>query len=272
MKYIAVVTLALSLSGPALAQSRDETLADIRQQLGFLFAEIQNLKRELSTTGAVGLGTVSGESVLQRLDSLEGEFQRVTGKLEELEFRIGRIVSDGTNRIGDLEFRLVELEGGDVSTLGETSTLGGETGSTTTLPVVTTPETTAEVAISEQVDYERALEAFESGDYTSAVNQFQAFATNYPGGPLTSDAHFWRGEALAAQELWSKAARAFLESFSSGPEADIAPRALFRLGVSLDRIGQTNEACLTLNEVLLRYPGQGAAKDAEAEMQTLACN
>ena len=41
--------------------------------------------------------------------------QRLTSKSEELENRINRIVSDGTTRIGDLEFRLVELEGGDVS-------------------------------------------------------------------------------------------------------------------------------------------------------------
>ena len=57
---------------------------------------------------------------------MESELQRLTSKTEELENRVNRIVADGTRRIGDLEFRLVELEGGDVGALGQTSTLGGE--------------------------------------------------------------------------------------------------------------------------------------------------
>jgi len=32
---------------------------------------------------------------------------RLNSKAEELENRINRVVTDGTNRIGDLEFRLV---------------------------------------------------------------------------------------------------------------------------------------------------------------------
>jgi hypothetical protein len=59
------------------------------------------------------------------VNSIEAELSRLTARTEELSNRIDRIVADGTNRIGDLEFRLVELEGGDVSRLGETSTLGG---------------------------------------------------------------------------------------------------------------------------------------------------
>lgn len=271
---ITVLMLIFALWMPAagLAQSRGETLADIRQQLSFLFVEIQNLRRELSTTGGFSSGGVTGDTTLQRLDSLESEFQRVTGKVEELEFRIGQIVADGTNRIGDLEFRLVELEGGDVSTLGETSTLGGETLASNSLPPITPPGTSGEVAVSEQVDYERAIDAFENGEFQSAANQLLDFTSAYPGGPLTGDAHFWRGESYAALDVWNKAARAFLESFSSSPQAGIAPRALFRLGVSLDRIGQTQEACLTLNEVLVRYPSDSAAEDADAEMRALACN
>ena len=36
------------------------------------------------------------------------------------------IVSDGTNRVRDLEYRLVELEGGDVSKIDFATTLGGD--------------------------------------------------------------------------------------------------------------------------------------------------
>ncbi len=107
------------------AQDRDETLADIRQELSVLYVEIQKLKRELSTTAGASSGG-SGGTFLDRISAIEAELQSVTAKTEELELRINRVVQDGTNRIGDLEFRLVELEGGDVSQLGETTTLGGD--------------------------------------------------------------------------------------------------------------------------------------------------
>ena len=100
----AALIFCLSLAMPLPLAAQDPTLADIRQELSVLFVEVQKLKRELSTTG--GVSTNIGGDTLQRVDLIEAELQRLTAKTENLEFRIGRVVSDGTNRIGDLEFRL----------------------------------------------------------------------------------------------------------------------------------------------------------------------
>ncbi|MCB1368863.1 MAG: tol-pal system protein YbgF [Rhodobacteraceae bacterium] len=265
-----LLVLALVLGGTsATAQTRRETLADIRQELSFLYVEIQRLKQEQSTTGD-GV-TVSGSGTpLKRLDAVEGELQRITGKVEELEFRIDRIVRDGTRRIGDLEFRLVELEGGDISKLGETTTLGGEP--LKTPPAVVVPDSSgSEMAVSEQSDYAAARKAFDDGDHAQAAEMFAAFAEAYPGGPLTPEAQYYRGESLAALSNWSSAARSFLQAFSSAPDSDIAPQSLYRLGISLDKIGQRQEACLTLNEVGLRYPGSAASDSATADMAAMDC-
>lgn len=253
------------------AQDRKETLADIRQELSILHVEIQRLKTELSTTGAAtSLGSSGSNS--QRLDALEGELRRITGKVEQLEFHVEQIVRDGTNRIGDLEFRLVELEGGDVSKLGETSTLGGEDVRRPIMPVVTPTQPQTEMAVSEQSDYEAAMAAYQQADHTRAAELFGRFTETYPGGPLTSDAHYWRGESFAALNLWSKAARSYLQAFSSAPDGDLAPISLFRLGFSLNKIGQTDEACLTLNEVGVRYPDSDANQQARQEIARLNCS
>ena len=114
--------LAILLATPLAAQSRKESLADIRQELSFLHVDIQRLKTELSTTGnSNSVGSSNGEA-LERIDAIEGEMRRLAGKVEDLQFKLERVVKDGTARVGDLEFRLVELEGGDVSKLGETTT------------------------------------------------------------------------------------------------------------------------------------------------------
>ncbi len=257
---------------PALvfAQTKQETLADIRQELVFLHTEIQLLNRELSTTSGAAAPTGSG-ALLQRTDALEQELRRITGVVEKLQFRIDRIVKDGTNRIGDLEFRLVELEGGDVSTLGQTTTLGGGD-----IPVGTpdTPSegTGVELAVSEQGDFDRAVVVVEAGDYTNGVAKFDQFLLTYPDGPMTGQAHYWRAEALAGLGDWSNAARAFLESFSGSPNGIKAPKSLYRLGVSLAQLGQTQDACATLSEVELRYPTAVEVSDARSEMTALSCS
>ena len=280
MRYWTILSCVVLMAMPVAvgAQSRTETLADIRQELTVLHVEIQKLKRELSTTGGAAAAT-GGGSVIARVNAIESELQRLTANTEELELRINRVVSDGTNRIGDLEFRLVELEGGDVSKLGETSTLGGEaiqgsTGGAAQLGggTAATGEAQTELAIGEQSDFDRAKAELDAGNTAKAAELFSAFQTAYPGGPLSGQAGVLRGQALEAEGDLTGAARAYLDTFSADREGPAASTALYRLGRTLGRIGQTNEACVTLTEVGERYPGSPAVAVAQATMAELGCS
>ncbi|WP_300516202.1 tol-pal system protein YbgF [Aliiroseovarius sp.] len=267
----AVLTAGIIAATPLLAQDRSETLADIRQELSVLYVEIQMLKRELSTTGAAS-GLAAGGNATDRLNAIEGELARLIGKTEELEFRITQVVTDGTNRVGDLEFRLCELEEGcDLSQAGQGGTLGGgdlPAGPVTVQP--TEPEG-GQMAVGEQADFDAAMATLAEGGFEDAAAMFARFAETYPGGPLTGQAHYHRGEALEALGQVSDAARAYLTSFSGAPDGVRAPDALFKLGTSLGALGQVQEACVTLAEVGVRFPGSTAEADAEVARQELAC-
>ncbi len=264
------------LTAPTWAQDRTQTLADIRQEMSVLYVEIQKLKRELSTTGGVS-GLDTGGSVLDRMGAIEGELARLTSKTEQLEFRIDKVVRDGTNRLGDLEFRLCELEVEcDIGTLSEGSTLGGVEPAVTGTDYVTDVTTGADddgpqLAIGEQADFEAAKAAFNAGAFEDAATQFGAFQINYPDGPLSDMAALFHGQALEGAGDQTGAARVFLEIFSANPNGSEAPEALFLLGRALGNLGQTDEACVTLAEVGIRFPGGLAAQNAEATMQTLGC-
>ena len=269
--YRIAVICALPLA-PLPAQAQQETLADIRQQLTVLYVDVQKLKRELSTTGGLTAG-VAGNTPLDRLNAIEAELQRLTSKTEELEFRVNRITVDGTNRIGDLEFRLCELETGcDIATLGDTPSLGGVDNGAG-VPSANPPPATGgpALAIGETSDIERAQAALASGDFRSAVDQLATFGTTYPGSPLAPQADYLRGEALEGLGEMTDAARAYLAAFSGDPTGQKAPDALFKLGASLGAIGQTQDACLTLAEVNVRFPGNPAVNDAQMAMQNLGC-
>lgn len=264
---------AMLLPLPLAAQDQ-QTLADIRQELTVLHVEIQRLKRELSTTGSPS-ADVTGNTVLDRVGAIESELQRLTQQTEELGHRINRIVTDGTNRIGDLEFRLVELEGGDVGALGETSTLGG--GELPAAPAAVgaaEPADTAggELAVGEQADFDAAEQLLAAGQYQDAAEKFAAFNQAYPGSPLAAAADFSRGKALDGLGDTREAARAYLAAFSGNAAGPVAPKALFELGAALGRLGQTDQACVTLAEVGVRFPGAAPEAAAQAEMDKLGCS
>lgn len=269
---------ALMLAAPLGAGAQQAaTLADIRQELTVLFVELQKLKRELSTTGGAGQ-LAGGGSLLDRVNAIESEVQRLTSKTEELEFRIDQVVSDGTNRVGDLEFRLCELEPGcDIGTLEPGSTLGGAIGQTggggaMPAPAPAPAPVGPELAVGERDDFERARAALDAGDHAAAAAQFAAFLSAYPGSPLAGQAGLLRGRALEAAGQQSAAARAWLDTFSAAPDGPVAAEALFNLGRALGALGQKDEACVTLGQVAPRYPDAAVAPEAAAEMARLGCS
>ncbi len=275
------LSLALCLL-PVLghAQDKAQTLADIRAELGALAAEFNALKAELVSTGAATSGA-AGADALTRMDTIEAELARLTARTEEVELKLNRVIADGTNRIGDIEYRLCEAtEGCDPTSLGATPTLGDagtspapvatDAGATGTAPATDTAGG-AELAVSEQADFDRAKEVLGQGDFPGAATLFATYAQSYPGGPLVPEAHYLRGEALSKTGDTANAARAYLDAFSAKPDGPIAPDALLKLGEGLGALGQVQEACVTLAEVGSRFPGSMAATQATVAMQGFGC-
>ncbi|SHG87438.1 tetratricopeptide repeat protein [Marivita hallyeonensis] len=253
-----------------LGVQASETLADIRQDMSVLFVELQKLKRELSTTGPSTVALPAG--ALDRINAIEAELQRLTAKTEELDFRVGQVAEDGARRLGDLEFRLCELEADcDLGSLGRVPTLGGEaeTSAPVAQPVPQTPGT--ELAVGEETDFRRAGEALAQGDFQSAADQFATFRQTYPGGPLEAQALVAEGRALEGLGNLRDAARRYLDAYAGYPDDAAGPEALWRLGAALGDLGNVAEACVTLSEVAGRYPGSTAIAEAEAQKARFGC-
>lgn len=272
------VACVMTLATPGLAQDREQTLADVRQELTVLNVELAKVRSELNTTGAPN--PVASGSTLDRVNAIEAALTRLTNKTEELEFKLNSIATDGANRIGDLSFRLCELESDcDIMNEGISKPLGGvEAAAVSQSTTTTTPQSdtfsetnNTQLAVGEQADFDAAMAAMDAGDFAGAASMFQTFVDNYPGTPMTGQALFLKGEALNAQNMVADAARAYLASFSADPTGQSAPNALVQLGTALGQLGQTNEACATLGEVPNRFPGSNAAAEAQAERQQLGC-
>ena len=278
-RHFALILMAAAvvIAAPLAAQDRTQTLADIRAELAALAGNIQALRQELVSGGAAALQAAGGTTALERMDAMEAELVSLTARTEEMQNSIHRVIADGTNRIGDLEFRLCELETGcDVANMPITQSLGGAGGPVPTAPVVViqpgTGTTSAELAVNEQADFDRAKAALDSGDFRGAADLFAAFSQTYTGGPLTADAHFLRGDALFQLGETPNAARAYLEAFSGTPNGPRAPISLLKLGSALGVLGQQQEACVTLREVGTRFPASPEAIEATTAMRSLGCS
>jgi tol-pal system protein YbgF len=271
--FAPALALALALTAlPSLAQDNAQTLADIKAELGQLSAQFDTLKSELISTGAATSGAAGGDA-LQRLDAIEAALARLTAQTEAVEQKVNRVVTEGSNRLGDLEFRVCELEEGcDVTKIGQ-APLGGEA----TAPVAPAPAPApsdtggAELAVNEKADFDRAKEVLGQGDFRTAADLFATFAQSYPGSPLMAEAQVLRGDALTSLGETSKAARAYLDAFSGQPDGPQAAGALLKLGRSLGALGQTPEACMTLAEVGNRFPGTPQAGEAVTAAQGFGC-
>ena len=273
--------VVLALAAPAFAQDKAQSLADIRAELAQMSASLQDLRSELVASGAKGMQAAGGASALQRMDAMEAELSRLTARTEALQNRIDLVVKDGTNRVGDLEFRVCELEEGcDPSSVGQAQPLGGAAASSSsgsssaaaiTAPAPNSVAPKGDLAMNEQADFDRAKGVLDQGDFRGAADLFETFAETYPGGPLTGDAMYLRGDALHKAGDVPGAARAWLDAFSAAPEGPRAADNLLELGKSLGDLGQRNEACATLAEVPARFPGSAAAGQVEAAKGSLGC-
>lgn len=111
------------------------------------------------------------------------------------------------------------------------------------------------------------------GEFDMAEASFRDFLTRYPGDELAGNAQYWLGESLYARANYRDAADAFLKGFNNYPENAKAPDSLYKLGMSLKELGQTDAACSTFAELPRRYPRapQAVQERARSEMQKSGC-
>jgi len=268
----ALAAAVLAVTTPAQAQTWTGTGSadDLRYRLSVVDAELADIRARLGAGPGTAAGTTvttgGGGDLVVRLDRLEAEIRKLTGQIEKMQFDQKQVADDAAQRFGDIEFRLTELEGGDTSQLPPVKPLGA---SQTETVAANTPE----VSISERNDLDRAIEDVKQGRFDIGEDRLRQFLNIYSGSPLESEALYWLGESQFVRGAFQNAARSFLDGYKTDPAGLNAPRNLLRLGVTLGRLGQLNEACQTLREVHHQFPGGPAEilQAAEDETAVLKC-
>ena len=136
-----------------------------------------------------------------------------------------------------------------------------------------TIETVALAPESPEVLYERSNESLLRRQFGEAESGFRTFIEKYPEHNLAGSAQYWLGETYYAQNDFKQAAQSFLKGYRQYPKSRRAADSLLKLGISLGRLGQKQQACAAYGAVGSEFPkAVEARKRAQAEAKRAGCN
>jgi tol-pal system protein YbgF len=138
---------------------------------------------------------------------------------------------------------------------------------------------TQPVAVQQDADlnspealYERSYESLLRRQFADAEAGFQTFINRHRDHSLAGNAQYWLGETYYVQGDYKAAAQSFLTGYQEFPKSRKAADSLFKLGLSLKRLGQNEQACAAFGAVSEKYPkSTEARKRAQNEFKRAGC-
>ena len=286
----------------------EETLAileKLKKDVSTLEKAVYSQSSENSTNTSSVLSS-NDEDVLTRhllkLSEIEQQFQQLTNKFEEINFKIDKLSSRLSKVQADNQLRFQELEVGNtnnvVSTNSEKSLPGSsqpqDLGSITykdtetkdlvqkTQSIETTSSVVTESFVTEEKilpktnpkeQYNFATSLLKQGDYTTAERALREFVIDNPEHSLAGNAQYWYAETFRIRQLYTDAASAYLEGYQKYPKSEKAAINLLKLGVSLVQIGEKDQGCLMIKGVKKEYPKakQSVLQKAKYEEKKFDC-
>lgn len=218
-----------------------------------------------------------------RVTSLEQELSRLTGQIEENNFKVRQLEEQMKRFKGDAEFRLNALEGNPGAAGAATPGKPTPGAATTPAPVVApaAPAST-EPAPSKRPPsgdagedaYLAAYDFWAVKQYPQAEKGLRDFIAKYPNHKRQSFARNLLGRTLLDSGQPAKAAQVLLDNYKTLPRGERAPDSLYYLGQSLMALkpAKAEQACEVYRELEDVYGATLAAplKDRVAKAKTTA--
>lgn len=196
------------------------------------------------------------------IQQLQGEIRRLQGRVEEQQNLIDRLTKQSRDRYIDLDQRILKLSEKVAEApesnrdTGDSSSGGGDSGVKTKIYRQPSDE--------ERSAYQKVQTLIhEEKNYDQAINGLYDFIDEYDEGDLTVNAYYWLGEVYLVEDQLEQARQAFTIVSTRYGDHRKAPDAVYKLGVTLDRLGDKEQARSRMETVIEDYPDTSAAKLAQ---------
>ncbi len=301
--FFVVISIVFS---PVMAEENIPTVLEkLKQDVKTLEKAVYSQSSQ-NVTNINSVLSTNDEDVLTRhllkLSEIEQQFQQLTNKFEEINFKIDKLSSRLSKVQADNQLRFQELEVGNNNQIinskikknlpgssqpqdlgsitykdTETQEIVQKTKSIETTSSVVTENFVSEEKILPKVDpneqYYFATGLLKQGDYTTAERALREFVVDNPEHNLAGNAQYWYAETFRIRQLYTDAASAYLEGYQKYPKSEKAAINLLKLGVSLVQIGEKNQGCLMIKGVKKEYPKakQSVLQKAKYEEKKFDC-
>ncbi|SHK44818.1 tol-pal system protein YbgF [Marinobacter antarcticus] len=193
------------------------------------------------------------------IQQLQGEVRRLQGETEEQRHLIKRLQDQGRDRYIDLDQRILDLSEKVSAQPQAVESAGGEAGAKA--------KGAAEMREYRQPEAEerKAYQAIQDlihsqKKYDEAISRIYEFIDKYPEGDLTVNAYYWLGEVYLVKPQLEQARQAFSIVATRYADHRKAPDAVYKLGITLDRLDKKTEARRQMEQVVNDYPKSEAAR------------
>ena len=131
------------------------------------------------------------------------------------------------------------------------------------------PAVNAAAGMSPQRLYSTAYADYASGQWSLAVQGFDAFVRTFPKSEQADDAQFYIGEANVLDGKPEDAVAAYDKVIANYPDGDRVPFALYKRGLVLEGLGQTDRARESYETAIKRFPDNEASVLAKQRLDRL---
>jgi len=129
------------------------------------------------------------------------------------------------------------------------------------------PAKSEDYGLTAQELYDRAFGLLRQANYEEAEKSFKGFIDKYPQDKLIDNAKYWYGETFYVRAKFNESAVAFADAFQQNPKGTKAPDSLLKLGMSLNALGKTEDACTTLASMKKEFPNAPVALRSRADQE-----
>ena len=136
-------------------------------------------------------------------------------------------------------------------------------------PVSQTPPASSTAGLSPTRLYETARADYFAGQWTSAINGFEAFLRAFPRSEQADDAQFHIGETHYAQNQWPEAIAAYNQVIQNYVGTNAVPDAYYKRGLAQERLGQADAARGSWEAVAKNFPDSDAGRLAKQNIDRL---
>lgn len=280
-----VIAAALAVAGPAAAQIESREGIALQNQILELRRDVEALRDQLARGGGgyppprqlspapVGGGNELTAQLLQRVQTLEDQLRQVRGQADRAANETTRQGQDLSKQIGDLSFRVQQIEGGARAAPRAAPAAAPErpaaekpaperSASALTAPLTPPgfqpaplpPPLAGPVRRTPELAIQDGNAALARRDYASAEAAAREVLSGSRASPRAYDAQFLLAQALSGQRNYPQAAIAYDDAYSRAKTGARAPEALVGLASSLTSIGEKRAACETLTKLNAEFP------------------